>query len=414
MGKTISEKIIARVSGQSEVTPGEVVWVTPDLTGAYDFPTLDNTPDIEVFGVDKLKNPERIVLSIDHLCPPKTAEEEEVHIRTRAWSEKYGVKLYEGYGIGHQVVIDLGLVRPGMFYAHHDTQVTGAGGIGAFAVGTLPLLEIYTRGKTWLKVPETIRYNINGKLPKGVMSRDVMHRIVGEIGPDGALYKVMEFGGSTVAEMSIDGRITICNMANHAGAKAAIVNPDEKTLEYVKSVTEEPFEAVTSDPDSVYEKTFNFDVSNLEPYVAAPSEVYNCKPLHEVKGIPIDQGYIGSCAGGRLEDLRAAAAILRGRQVNPKVRLYVVPTSRMVMEAAAREGLLHTFIEAGAIVSPPTCDFCWGALGAMAPGETAITTGALNIAGRMGSEEANIYLANAYSIAASAIEGKITDPRKYL
>ena len=414
MGKTISEKIIARVSGQPEVNPGEVVWVTPDLTGAYDFPTLDNTPDIGTLGLTKLKSPERIVLFIDHLNPPKSAKDEEVHRRTRAWCQQYGVRLYEGLGIGHQVIMELGLVRPGMFYAHHDTQVTGAGGIGALAVGTLPLLEIYTRGKTWLKVPQTIRYNIAGKLPKGVMARDVMHMIVGEIGPDGALYKAMEFGGPTVTEMSIDERITMCNMANHAGAKAAIVNPDEKTFEYVRSVTKEPFEAVSSDADAAYEKTLSYDVSGLEPYVAAPSQVYNCKPLREVEGTPIDVGYIGSCASGRLEDLRAAAAILKGRRVNPEVKLYVVPTSRMIMEAASREGLLQTFIEAGAYVFPPTCDFCWGALGAMASGETAITTGTLNIPGRMGSEESNIYLANACSVAASAIEGRITDPRKYL
>lgn len=414
MGKTASEKIIARVSGQTEVSPGEYVWVEPDLTGAYDFTTLDSTPDIEAVGATRLKNPQKVLLFIDHLNPPRTAADEELHVRTRTWADRYNVKVYEGVGIGHQAVIDLGLVRPGMFYAHHDTQVTGVGGIGVLGVGTLPLLELYTRGKTWIKVPSTIRYELSGRVSNGIMASDIMRMIVGEIGPDGALYRVMEFGGPTVSEMSVDERITMCNMANHAGAKSAIVNPDSKTLEYIKSVTSEPFEPVTSDPDAAYEATLNFDLSKLEPYVAAPSQVFNCRPLRDFEGTPIHVGYIGSCAGGRLENLRAAAAVLRGRHVSPKVRLYVVPSSRCVEEAALKEGLIETLVGAGATVFPPTCDFCGGLLGAMAPNQTAITTGTLNIVGRMGSEESYVFLASDYAVAASAIEGRIADPRGYL
>jgi 3-isopropylmalate/(R)-2-methylmalate dehydratase large subunit len=214
--------------------------------------------------------------------------------------------------------------------------------------------------------------------------------------------------------MSIDERITLCNIANHPGAKAAIVNPDEKTINYVKSRTTEPFETISSDIDAAYEKVLNFDVSGLEPYVAAPSEVYNCKPLRQVEGTPLDMGYIGSCAGGRLDELRAAASILKGKRVKSGFRLYIVPTSREIMEIATKEGLMGTFIEAGATVFPPTCDFCWGALGAMASGQTAVTTGTLNITGRMGSNDSGIFLASAYSIAASAIEGRIADPRRYI
>ena len=415
MGKTVAEKIIARASGRPEVNPGEIVWVVPDLTTAYDYLGLDYvTPDIEALGATGLKNPEKIALFIDHHTPPRSEAEAATHVRTRLWSQKHGARLYEGLGIGHQVMIELGLARPGMFVASHDTQVTGAGGIGALAIGALPLLEIYTRGKTWIKVPETIRYNITGKLPKGVMARDIMHMMVSEIGPDGALYKTMEFGGSTIAGMSIDERITMCNIANHPGAKAAIVNPDKKAIDYVRSRTSEPFEVVTSDPDATYEKTLNFDVSKLEPYVAALSEVYNCKPLREVEGTPVDVGYIGSCAGGRLEELRAAAAILKGKRIHPSFKLYIVPTSQYIMKTAYKEGLMETFIEAEASVYPPTCDFCWGALGALAPGQTAITTGTLNIMGRMGSNDSRIFLASAYSIAAAAIEGRIVDPRQYL
>jgi len=256
MGKTISEKIIARVAGKAEVNPGEVVWVIPDLTGAYDFPILENTPNIENVGASKLKNPDKIILFIDHLFPTKTAGEAEFHAKTRAWAHKYGVKLYEGEGIGHQVAIDLGLVRPGMFYAHHDTQVTGVGGIGALAIGALPLLEIYTRGKTWLKVPATIRYNFTGKQPKGIMARDIMLKLITEIGVDGALYRVMEFGGAAITEMSIDERVTMCNLANYAGAKSAIVNPDEKTFDMGG-----PFGKTVSDPDATYEKIINFGSS---------------------------------------------------------------------------------------------------------------------------------------------------------
>jgi 3-isopropylmalate/(R)-2-methylmalate dehydratase large subunit len=312
------------------------------------------------------------------------------------------------------VMMDLGLVRPGMFAASHDTQVTGAGAVGALAVGSLPLQELYTLGKTWIKVPWTIRYNISGKLPEGVMARDIMHMIVGEIGADGALYKTMEFGGPAISDMSIDGRITLCNMANHAGAKAAIVSPDEKTVEYVKSRTNDHFNVVAGDSDAAYEKSLDFDISNLEPYVAAPPEVHNCKLLHEVAGEHVDVGYIGSCAGGRLEDLRAAAAILKGKQLESGFKLYIVPTSLAIMKAAIKEGLIEIFAEAGASVFPPTCDFCWGALGALASGQTAITTGTLNIAGRMGSGDSRIFLASAYSVAASAIEGRIADPREYL
>jgi 3-isopropylmalate/(R)-2-methylmalate dehydratase large subunit len=415
MGKTLTEKIIARVSGRDEVHPGEIVWVTPDLTTAYDYLGLDYvTPDIESLGAPRVKNPERIALFIDHHCPPRSAAEAETHVQTRAWAKKHGVRLFEGLGIGHQVMVELGLARPGMFVASHDTQVTGAGGVGALAVGSLPLLEIYTRGKTWIKVPETIRYNLSGTLPKGVTARDVMHFIVSEIGPDGALYRAMEFGGPTVSGMSIDERFTLCNIANHPGAKAAVVNPDEKTIEYVKSRTSEPFEAVSSDSDAKYEKVLNFDISDLEPYVAAPSEVYNCKPLHQFEGTPLDMGYIGSCAGGRLDELRAAASILKGKRVKPGFKLYIVPTSAEIMQKANRERLVSTFIEAGASVFAPTCDFCWGALGAMAAGQTGMTTGTLNITGRMGSNDSKIFLASACAIAASAIEGRIADPRRYV
>lgn len=413
MGKTISEKIIARASGRTEVNPGEIVWVTPDLTACYDFPIRD-LPDPREVGVPNLKNAEKTVAFIDHHTAPQLVTNEEVHIRARNWCHDFGVRLYEGMGIGHHLLVDLGLVRPGMLCAHHDTMVTGVGGIGVLGIGTLPLLEIFARGKTWIKVPESIKCNILGELPKGVMARDVIHMIVGKIGCDGALYKAVEFGGPAVTRMSIDARMTICNLANHVGAKTAIVNPDERTLEYVKNITEEPFEPVVSDSDAKYERTFDFDVSELQPYVAAPPREDNCRLLSEVEGTPINVGYIGSCAGGRIDDLRAAAKVLRGRQINPKVKLYVVPSTRMIMESAGREGLLQTFIEAGALVFPPTCDFCFGALGVMASGQTAITTGTLNLPGRMGSEESSIFLASACSVAASAVEGKVSDPRKYL
>jgi len=413
MGKTISEKIIARVSGQKEVHVGETVWITPDLIGAYEFSALDTTPDLQVFGVDKLKYPEKVAIFMDHQSPTRNLDDANLHVRTRTWCQKYGVEYYEGMGIGHQAVIDLGLIRPGMFFAHHDAQVMGVGGIGALAIGTLPIWELYTRGKTWLKVPETYQFNISGRLPMATMARDIMHMIVGEIGPDGAAYKIAEFSGPTVSEMSIDGRITMCNIINHAGAKTGIVNPDEKTYEYVRSVTSETFESVSSDLDAKYAKTFDFDVSKLEPYVVAPSELHNCKPLREVEGTHIDVGYIGSCAGGRLEDIRAAARILKGKQINRNVKLYVVPSSRRIMQIAGKESLLQILIDAGASVFPPTCDFCGGFLGHLAPGETAITTGTLNLEGRMGSEKSSIYLANAFSVACAALEGKIVDPRKY-
>lgn len=421
MGKTIAEKIIARVAGRAEVSPGEIVWFEPDVVGACDTrepsSSIDSIiPSIETLvGVSDLRYPGRVFLVIDHCDPARSISDSEYQASTRAWCRQHGVRFYESnVGLSFQAALELGIVQPGMFFAHHDTEVALVGGVGVLAIGALPLLELYVTGKTWLHVPPTIKINLSGTLPAGVLGRDVMHRIVGQIGPDGALCKIVEFCGSAIEHISIDSRMTMCSMTNHVGAKTGIVNPDDRTMSYMRSLTGRNCEAITSDAHATYEKTYDLDVSLLEPYVAVPPNTHSCRPLRELQGVPITQGYIGSCGGGRLEDLRAAAEILRGRRIAPGMKLFIVPVSPHVMRGAAEEGLLSILVEAGAFLSAHSCNFCSGHAGAMGRGEAAVTTNVMNIPGRMGSQEADVYLANAYVVAASALEGKITDPRAYL
>ncbi len=416
MSKTIVEKILARASGKKEVFPGEVVWVQPDLAAQYEFRgTLETFQTLKSLGVEKVKNPQKLLLFIDHFLPPQTREEEETHRKARAWAQEQGVTVYENQGIGHQIVLEKGLIRPGMVYTHQDAHVCGSGAFGALVVGIgQDMLMVYALGEVWMIVPPTVKINVTGTFSPGVMSRDLVQHIFTQIGSHGA-YRVLEFTGPAIEAMSIDERITLCNtVVLPSGAKTAIINPDEKTLDYVRGRTQEPFEAVTSDPDAEYEKVFEFDVSNLEPQVAAPSDMRSTKRLAEVEGIRIDQAYIGSCASGRMSDLRAAARILQGRKIHPEVRMNIVPSSPEVMLMATREGLMDTFIQAGAFISSPTCDFCWGHIQCLADGEAAMSTGSRNWVGRWGSLHADIYLANPASVAAAAVEGKITDPRKFL
>lgn len=412
MGFTLAQKILARKSGKDKVTPGEVIYAEPDLVLLYDWPGLDFLmSDIRI-------NPDKIVLNIDHFFVANNEESARVHDNFRKIVQKYGIKNFYDVGrsgIGFQLLAEKGHIRPGTLIMHADSHVSTFGAFGTYATGIGgDMMSVFTIGKAWLKVPGTIKVIVTGKFQKGVTSRDLFEKLLGDLGPDGGFGNVFEFTGPAVAEMSMESRMVLCNSVQYLAAETAIINPDKKTIEYVKSVSTQPFEALKSDADAEYTRTLYYDVTNLEPQIVTPPDVYYIKPIKEIEGIEINQAFIGTCASGRIEDLRLASRILKGEKVNSHVRLLITPITPMVEEQAAREGLLDVFLRAGAVIGPPTCGPCFGGFGYLLPGEVAITTGTLNVPGRMGSIDAKIYMGNPATVAASAVEGKITDPRKIL
>lgn len=424
MGKTISEKIIAKVAGKKEVSPGEFIGVKPDL-GPIMYAFAANDPPKQIkralknLDIEKILHPEKVVIFFDHNQPAKTVACAELYKSVREGVKELGIKhFYAMKGIGHVLLAELGLARPGMFIVHGDPHAATLGGIGSFATnggryGSTPD-EILATGELTIRVPETLQCNVISGLGKGVMSRDIWQHLIGDLGPDGAIGKVIEYTGPAIRKISIDGRMTICNPVIFAGAETGIVNPDEKTIDWVKERTNEPFKALKSDSDAEYVDTLEYDASKIEPLVAAPPDVYITKTVVEVEGTEIDQTVLGTCAGGRMEDLRIAAKLLKDRKVHPRVRMLIVPATQGIYISGIREGLIEILAQAGAIICAPTCDICWGRMGQLAAGETSISQQTLNIMGRSGSSKANIYLASAATIAASAVEGKITDPRRFL
>ncbi|MGB9714193.1 MAG: 3-isopropylmalate dehydratase large subunit, partial [Candidatus Bathyarchaeales archaeon] len=308
-----------------------------------------------------------------------------------------------------------GHVRPGELIVGADSHTCTYGALGAFGtgIGSTETAAVFATGKIWLKVPETIKINVEGSFQKFVTAKDLILNVIGQIGADGATYKAMEFAGSTIERLSVSERMTLCNMAVEAGVKTGIVNPDEKTLAYVKDRTSGLLKPLKSDPDANYERIIDINVDGLEPQVACPHSVDNVKAVSEVEGTPVDQAFIGSCTNGRIEDLRLAASIIKGRKVKNGVRMLVTPASQEVYLNALKEGLLEIFVEAGACVCSPTCGACFGGhMGLLADGETCISSSNRNFVGRMGSPKARIYLASPATVAASAIKGEITYPRE--
>lgn len=418
MGNTIAEKILARAAGVPAVKAGEGRFVVPDYLFAYDFPGYTDVMFRRLrdeFDIDKVPNPEKFVLFIDHMTPPQTPEEEALHVMTREWCAYQGVNLYEREGIGHQLCAELGYAPPGSFVVHFDGHVSALGAFGCLAIGIgRNWVEPWVTGKTWLEVPGTVKFELTGKLPPGVLGRDLIHKIIGDLGPESCAYRVMEYDGPGVESMSIDGRFSVCGMAMFTGAVTALFRPDEAALQFAREHVRGDFTPVYSDTDAEYVSVHRFDLSAVTPQIVSPPSPRNTVPIEQVEGTIVDQGYIGSCMSGRMEDLRAAAQILTGHRVKRGFRLNVVPSSRAVMAQAAREGVLAALIESGAFISSPSCDYCFGHIQALADGQTAISTGTLNIPGRMGSTKASIYLGSAFSVAAAAIEGRIVDPRKFL
>lgn len=418
MGQTIAEKILARAAGLDRVSAGSEIKARPDFVIAYDFPGYTDVifrQMKEEFGIDKVSDPERFALFIDHMVPAVTPQEEDLHQNTRDWGATNNVPVYERKGIGHQVAAELGYATPGAFVVHFDGHISQLGTFGTLAMGVRRhLLEAFVKDHIQIKVPHTVRVDLSGTLRPGVMARDVFHHIVRTLGPASCGFHVLEIGGDALQHISIEGRQTINCLAMFTGAITAIMNPDETALAYANERARIKLDPQFSDPDATYASFHAIDVSDLEPVVVVPPSPANTRDLSDFAGTEVQVGYLGSCASGRLEDLRIAADILRGRSVKPGFQLHVVPTSQAIMEQASREGILTDLIAAGAFVTSSSCDYCFGRLGVMTAGQRAVSTGTLNVHGRMGSPDSEIYIVNAAAVAASAVEGRIADPRPYL
>lgn len=418
MGYTITEKILARAAGLPVVRAGDEISVKPDFILAYDFPGYtDNyfSQMKELSGNATVSEPDRIGIFIDHMVPATTPQEEDFHANTRQWTALNKVNLIERKGIGHQVATEIGYAVPGALVVHFDPHVSQVGTFGALGLGIhRNMLEAFTREYISLQVPGTVRINLTGNLRPGVMARDVFHHIVREVGPAGCSFQVMELGGPAIESLSVEGLQTITGLAMFTGAISAIVNPNEQRLAYALPRARKELPYYTSDPDAHYSAVHDIDLSNLEPIIVIPPNPANTRNLADYVGLEVNTGYLGSCASGRLEDLRAAAAVLAGRRIAPGFQLHVVPTSQAIMVEASKEGLISTLAEAGAFVSSSSCDYCYGRIATMTAGQRAVSTGTLNVPGRMGSPDSEIYLCNAAVVAASAVEGRIADPRRYL
>lgn len=414
---TISEKILAKASGRKKVVPGEVIRAKPSFSTSNDFYTYPEwSGRLERIGVRKLKYPDRTVIVADHFIPYPERRWSENHKRLRDWANKFRVKFfYDGIGIGHQIMAEQGHALPGTFLVSDDSDCTVLGGLGCFSLGIgSSILEAYALGQVWVRVPPTIKVTLTGSLKKGVMVRDLAQKLIGDIGKDGALFSVIEFTGRPVAELSIDERMSLCSRVISAGADTAIVNPDIKTIDYAAKRAKAPFEPVISDPDATYLKSVTYDLSTMEPLLAVPPAPTNTQPLSKERGVQIDQAYIGSCAGGRLDELRVVAKILKNKKVHPRVKFIIVPPSVEILKGLEKEGLLTLFLSSGALLGTPGCSTCFGEHGwLLSDKEICISTVTSNLPGRMGSSEAKIYLGSPATVAASAVEGMIVDPRNY-
>ena len=420
MGATITEKILATHSGREHVKPGELVDCKIDTVMCHDVTTTPAIELLEKYAIPKVFDPARIVIMPDHFVPNKDIKSAEMVARIRRWAQAQGITQFYDigcHGVCHALLPEQGFVTPGKTIVCGDSHTCTHGALGAFAtgIGSTDLAAALATGKLWFKVPESMRFVVSGRLADGVYAKDIILKIIGQIGVDGALYRALEFCGEVIDELSVEGRMTICNMAIEAGGKSGIINPDAKTLEYVRARTSDEFTVYRSDSDAEYYRTIEIDVSDLEPLVALPHLPSNVKPVRELPDIPVDQAYLGSCTNGRIEDLRIAAQILKNRTVARGTRMIVVPATTEIWKQANREGLLDIFMSAGATVSTPTCGACLGGyMGILASGERCISSTNRNFVGRMGSPKSEVYLASPATVAASAITGKITDPRSYL
>jgi 3-isopropylmalate/(R)-2-methylmalate dehydratase large subunit len=418
MGMTMSQKILAFHAGKEYVEPGELINAKLDMVLGNDITAPMAIREFARIGVDRVFDKQKIALVPDHFSPNKDIKSAEQVKILREFAREYGIVNYfevGEMGVEHCLLPEKGLVAPGDAIIGADSHTCTYGALGAFStgVGSTDMAAGMATGEAWFKVPESIKFIFNGKLPRWVGGKDLILYLIGQIGVDGALYQAMEFSGETIAALSMEGRFTMANMAVEAGGKTGIFPVDEKTLEYVRPRVKREYTVYQSDPDARYSQVYEWDVSKLEPQVAFPHLPENARPLSACGKVMIDQSVIGSCTNGRIEDLREAAEVLKGKKVNSNVRLIVIPGTQAVWRQAMHEGLFDIFMDAGAAISTPTCGPCLGGhMGVLAKGERAVSTTNRNFVGRMGHPESEVYLAGPAIAAASAIAGYIAGPEE--
>ena len=413
----ITEKILSIKAGH-DVTPGEIIEIPVDLAMSHDG---TSPPAIKTFEkvADKVWDPEKIAIIFDHNVPANTIGSAEFQKVCREFIKKQGISknFIHGEGICHQVVPEMGLVEPGKVIVGADSHTCTYGAFGAFStgMGATDLAMVWATGKTWFMVPQAIKMEVEGELNPSIAPKDVILNIIGEIGIAGATYKTAEFCGETIENMGVEGRATMCNMAIEMGAKNGIMEPNKEVIDYIckrTSKKESELNIVKSNDDAEYEKELHFDVTDMEPQIACPNDVDNVKDISKVEGITIDQCLIGSCTNGRLSDLKDAYEILKGQKINDNIRLLILPASREIYKQAMNLGYIEAFIDAGAIICNPGCGPCLGGhMGVLSEGEVCISTTNRNFKGRMGDPKSSVYLSNSKVVAASAIEGVITNPQ---
>ncbi len=418
MGKTITEKILSRVTG-SDVSAGDIIYPEPELLTVHDWYVVNFDTALAELGVDRLYDPDKLIICTDHepvAVSPQAAERQK---KVRDIVKKYGITHFFDTGRGghgHVFPVEMGFVKPGMFVEAYDVHVTNFGAVGALAIPMLiEITEVLACGSVWLRTPDTVRVNLTGALVPGTGIRDVAQKLICDLGAARVDYAVVEYGGPALASVDIAGRHTLCNTPIDVGAKSVLVEPDQSTLDYLAGRVDGPIELIASDPDATFREVVDYDLNVLEPQIAVPPTPDCVVGVSEVAGRVVHHAFIGSCAAANLSDLRAAADILQGHKIHPDVRFIVTPGTQEIMAAAESEGLLRLFAEAGAMITQPGCGPCAGGrIGGMANGETSINTGTRNDYGRLGAPDAEIYLAGAATVTASAVTGKITDPREFL
>jgi 3-isopropylmalate/(R)-2-methylmalate dehydratase large subunit len=424
MGMTITEKILSHASNQTKVSPGDIIFANVDKVMVHD---VSGPGVIKVFkelekkgkSVDKIWDPDRVWISEDHFVPASDKISAENVVQLTKWAQKNGIKKHYKYGLGqygicHTLSHEEGLIMPGEVYVGGDSHTNTTGALGAFATGLghTDIAYVLIHGKIWFKVPETLLFRIKGKMPDYLMAKDIILKIISDIGTDGANYKTMQFEGNVIDTLEMEERLTLTNMTTEAGAKNGIIEPDNITIDYLKQRTTaaSKLNLVKSDVDAEFKEIFDYDCDKMDPFVAKPYSPENVVAVREVQNTELDKAYIGSCTGAKLSDLRTAAKMLKGKKV--KIRTEVLPAAQSIYFKAIKEGLIEIFMESGVVVGPPTCGACCGAhMGVLAKDEICISTTNRNFPGRMGHVDSKTYLASPLVVAASALTGKITDPR---
>lgn len=412
------EKILAQTAGRASVSAGEIVQCRVDLAEVNDL-YLQTIRSFYDMGGKRVCHPDRITFILDHYAPAATIQQAENQKQMRQFCREQGIELLFdiGSGVCHQVMVDEGLVYPGMVLVATDSHTTTHGAFGAFGtgVGATDLAVILRTGQLWFRVPEVIRIELNGTIPRGVYAKDIILFIIGALGADYAIYKVVEFCGPVLKGLSVSERMALCNMTTEMGAKASYIQPDETTLEFLRQKVQRDYQVFESDPDFHYIASLSYDVSQIEPQLSAPHSVDNVAPISRFEGIALDQAYLGSCTGGRTEDIGIAAHILKGKKVHSRTRFVVVPASKNVYLESLERGYIDTLVRAGATIVTPGCAACLGThAGILASGEVCISSTNRNFPGRMGHAGAKIYLGSPAAVAASALAGKIVNPAPYL